>query len=284
MPHLPRQVAVRAAAAALFALAAVSASAATASSPPASPTAKRTFTTWDQAPPPPPPTSPELIAQGARVFRGACLGCHGEKGDGQGREGKLLQIPPRDFTTGAFISRTTPSGSLPLDTDLFRSIRHGFKPAVGMPAFTFLSDKEVWAVIAYIKTLSPRWKAEEVPPPVEIPAPPPRTAQMVAAGQAVYAATGCAFCHGEKGRADGPSAPGLTYDSGVQIVPANFTKPQDFKCGNRATDIFRTITTGMDGTPMPTFADALTVEQRWQIVYFIQSLAEVVPQEAVSQH
>jgi len=45
-----------------------------------------------------------------------------------------------------------------------------------------------------------------------------------------------------------------------------------------------TITTGMDGTPMPTFADALTVEQRWQIVYFIQSLAEAVPQEDVSQH
>jgi cytochrome c oxidase cbb3-type subunit I/II len=277
MPDVPRQVARTGTLGVLLA-GALSAGAATGATPapPAAP--RRTFTSWDQKPPPAPPTTPELLAQGGRVFRGACLGCHGEKGDGEGREGKLLQIPPRDFTAAAFISRSTPSGSLPLDADLFRSIRRGFKPAVGMPAFTFLSDREVWAVIAYLKTLSPRWQAEQVPPPVEVPPAPPRTPQMVKAGQAVYQATGCAFCHGEKGRADGSSAAALTYDSGKPIVPANFTHPQDFKCGTRPEDVFRTITTGMDGTPMPTFADALTVEQRWQIVYFVMSLGEAAPQ------
>lgn len=270
MPDLPRQVAHSV----VFLAGALSIAAAASAPSAAIPAPKRTFTTWEQKPPPPPPTTPELLAQGARVFRGACLGCHGEKGDGEGREGKLLQIPPRDFTAGAFISRSTPSGSLPLDTDLFRSIRRGFKPAVGMPAFTFLSDREVWAVIAYLKTLSPRWQAEQVPPPVEVPEPPPRTVRMVKAGQAVYQATGCAFCHGEKGRADGPSAAGLTYDSGKSIVPADLTRPQDFKSGAEPRDIFRAITTGMDGTPMPTFAEALSVEQRWQIVYFIIALGE----------
>ena len=240
----------------------------------AAPVPQRTFTTWDQAPPPAPPVTPELLELGGRVFRGACLGCHGEKGDGQGREGKLLQLPPRDFTAAAFICRKTPSGSLPLDVDLFRSIRRGFKPAIGMPPFTFLSDREVWAVISFLKTLSPRWKEEAVPPPVEVPAPPPRSKQQAAAGAEVYKATGCFACHGEKGLADGPASATLTYDNGKPILPANFTKPDDFKCGSRPQDVYRTLTTGMDGTPMPTFADALTPEQRWQLVDFILSLGE----------
>lgn len=103
MPHLPRQM-IRIAALASVALAfAVR----------AAPVPARTFTTWDKSPGAPPPVTPELLEVGGRVFRGACLGCHGEKGNGEGREGKLLSIPPRDFTQGAFISRSTPSGSLP---------------------------------------------------------------------------------------------------------------------------------------------------------------------------
>ena len=261
MPHLPRQ---------MIALAALFVAAGTA----AAPVPKRTFTTWDQPPPASPPVTPELIENGERIFKGACLGCHGENADGQGREGKLLQIPPRNFTLGAFMCRSTPSGSLPLDTDLFRSIRHGFKPQVGMPPFLFLSDREVWSVIAYIKTRSQRWKEEQVPPAVELPAPPPKTAEMVQAGAEVFKNTGCAACHGETGNADGPSAAGLQYDNELPVVPANFHKPQDFKCGSRPSDIYRTISTGMDGAPMPTFIEALTPEQRWQIVYFVQSLGE----------
>jgi len=265
MPNVPSQVIL----ALLFA-----AGASAAGSAAAAPSPARTFTSWDQPPPPQPKTTPELLEQGARVFRGACLGCHGEKADGQGREGKLLAIPPRDFTAAAFLCRTTSSGSLPLDTDLFRSIRHGFKQQVGMPPFTFLSDREVWAVIAHLKTLSTRWTSEQVPPPLELSAPPPRTKASVKLGEEIYKATGCAACHGEEGHGDGPSAPNLAYDNGKPIPPANFWKPDDFKCGHRMQDIFRTISTGMDGTPMPTFADALSVEQRWQLVSFISSLGE----------
>lgn len=261
MPNVPSQV--------ILACALLTATASAAAPAPA-----RTFTAWDQPAPPQPKTTPELLEQGGRVFRGACLGCHGEKADGQGREGKLLAIPPRDFTSAAFLCRSTSSGSLPLDADLFRSIRHGFKTQVGMPAFTFLSDREVWAVIAHLKTLSTRWTSEEVPPPFEIGKLPPRTKESAKLGEEIYKATGCAACHGEEGRGDGPSAPNLTYDSGKPIPPANFWKPNDFKCGHRLQDIFRTISTGMDGAPMPTFADGLSPEQRGELVYFISSLGE----------
>ncbi|MBI3182934.1 MAG: cytochrome c [Myxococcales bacterium] len=267
MPNLPRQVTRFAAA--LLATAGAALAAAPSSAP-----GSRTFTPADKPPPPPPAPSPELVKEGTRVFRGACIGCHGEKGDGQGREGKLLPIPPRDFTVGQFISRSTPSGSLPLDADLFRSIRRGFRPEVGMPPFTFLTDREVWAAISYLKTFSDRWKSEEVPPPVEVPSPPPRTAQRVAEGAKAYKEIGCFQCHGETGRGDGPSAAALLYDNGKPVRTADFTRPQDFKVGSSEREIFRTLTVGMDGTPMPSFAESLTVDQRWNLVYFIKSLGE----------
>ncbi len=241
--------------------------------PPASPLA-RTFTPWDRPPPPAPPASPELLALGERVFRGACVGCHGEKGDGQGREGKYLPIPPRDFVTAQFLCRHTPSGSLPRDEDLFRSIRRGFKSEVGMPSFRFLSDREVWAVIGFVKTLSPRWKEEEVPPSIVVPPPPRFGADAAARGAQIYQATGCFKCHGATGRGDGKSAAALRYDNEMPVRPADFSKPKDFKCGQRPADIFRTLVNGMDGTPMPSFAEGMTDAQRWDLVSFIVSIGQ----------
>ena len=276
MPHVPPQVKsppkARPGAVALALGAALLAAAPAARAAPASPLA-RTFTPWERPPPPPPPADAELLALGERVFRGACVGCHGEKGDGAGREGKHLPIPPRDFVTAQFLCRHTPSGSLPRDEDLFRSIRRGFKSQVGMPSFRFLSDREVWAVISFVKTLSTRWKEEEVPPAITVPVPPPFTAAGVSRGAALYVEKGCVKCHGERGRGDGRSAAALRYDNELPIRPADFAKPRDFKCGERPADVFRTLVNGMDGTPMPSFSDELTDAQRWDLVQFVLSIA-----------
>ena len=243
---------------------------------------KRVVTTWPNSPGAAPPTTPDLLELGARVYRGACVGCHGEKGDGVGREGKFLAIPPRDFTTGQFIIRSTPLGALPLDTDLFGSIRRGFRPGVGMPAFTFLSDREVWAVVAHLKTFSPRFKAEKPGTAVDLPAPPAQLASMAPAGQGVFMSGGACFvCHGMQGKGDGPAAPGLVYVSGShlgkKVPPANLHRADNFKGGRRPEDIFRAISTGLDGTPMPGFAASLSVEQRWQLTAFIVSLNPPAP-------
>lgn len=243
---------------------------------------KRVMTLWPSPPPAAPPVTPDLLELGGKVYRGACQGCHGEKGNGQGREGALLGIPPRDFTTGQYIIRSTPLGSLPLDADLFGSIRRGFRPGVGMPAFTFLSDREVWAVIAHLKTFSPRFKAEKPGAVVELPAVPANLSELAAPGQGIFMGPGACFvCHGMQGQGDGPAAPGLVYVSGSHqgkpVKPANLHRVVDFKGGKRPEDIFRAISTGLDGTPMPGFAASLSVEQRWQVTAFIMSLNPPAP-------
>ena len=80
-------------------------------------------------------------------------------------------------------------------------------------------------------------------------------------------------CHGTLGRGDGPSAPTLTDDWGYPIRAADLTQSWTFRGGSSREDIFRAMSTGLNGTPMPSFADALNVEQRWAITDFIESLS-----------
>ena len=80
-------------------------------------------------------------------------------------------------------------------------------------------------------------------------------------------------CHGDLGRGDGPSAPTLTDDLGQPIRAANLTQSWTFRGGSSREDIFRTMTTGLNGTPMPSFVDSLSTEQRWAITDYIVSLS-----------
>ena len=38
-------------------------------------------------------------------------------------------------------------------------------------------------------------------------------------------------------------------------------------------DVYRTMTTGLDGTPMPSFADSMKDDERWAISYYVLSLS-----------
>jgi len=68
------------------------------------------------------------------------------------------------------------------------------------------------------------------------------------------------------------SAPDLTDDLKFPIRPADFTRGQ-FKGGSTVRDIFRTMTLGLDGAPMPSFADSMSEEERWAISYYVLSLS-----------
>jgi cytochrome c oxidase cbb3-type subunit 2 len=137
-----------------------------------------------------------------------------------------------------------------------------------MPTWHELPEKDRIAVIAFIKTLSPRWKEEKPEPPIVIGDPPPATAALLARGKDLYVKAKCWECHGDSGKGDGPSADQLQDDLGFTIRPADFTRGQ-FKAGGDVRDIFRTMTTGLDGTPMPSFADSMGEDERWAISYFV---------------
>jgi cytochrome c oxidase cbb3-type subunit 2 len=207
----------------------------------------------------------------ARIYLENCAACHGEKGDGKGPEAHRLSIKPRDFTRGVYKFRFTPSGSLPLDQDIFRSISRGIR-TTSMLAQLHLSEKERWEMTEYLKSFSPRFKTEAVPKPIAIPSPPKPDPDLVALGRRMYTDAGCNECHGSKGAGDGPSAKELKDDWGEPISPTDLTlKP--FKSGPDPEDLYRTISTGLNGTPMPTYGDILSEKERWALVYYILSVA-----------
>lgn len=119
-----------------------------------------------------------------------------------------------------------------------------------------IPPQDLQAVVRFIKTLSPRFASETPPPCVEIPEPAPLTDQSLAEGRQVYRILQCWKCHGRSGRGDGPSAPGLKDDWGQPIKPYNFAVMKKFKCGNGDRDLYRTLHTGMNGSPMPSFEAA----------------------------
>ena len=106
------------------------------------------------------------------------------------------------------------------------------------------------------------------------PARPSATSESIELGKKLYEETGCLKCHGNLGRADGPSAPTLTDDLGQPIRAANLAHSWTFRAGSSREDIFRTMSTGFNGTPMPSFSDSLSTEQRWAITDFIVSLSD----------
>jgi mono/diheme cytochrome c family protein len=214
--------------------------------------------------------------QGKVVYEKYCVLCHGEQGDGKGHFSEATTPVPRDFRQGTFKWRTTPSGSLPTDADLERVLMTGLY-GTSMSSFaTTLSHAQRLDVIAYIKTFSPRFAAEKPEPTIIIPPEPPYTPKSVERGAAIYEKFNCAQCHGDAGEGDGPSADDLTDDWGNPIVPYDLTEGH-IKCGDSGPNIYRVFIGGLNGTPMPSFADSISPDEAWDLVHFIQSLSPVYP-------
>jgi mono/diheme cytochrome c family protein len=208
---------------------------------------------------------------GKQLYFRYCWGCHGFRGDGTGENAPYLNILPRDFVAAKFKCRSTPTGTLPTDEDLYNTIERGVNNS-NMPSWVTLTGQNRADLIAFIKTFSPRWMTEKSGEPIHIPAEPKLTLDSIKHGQALFQKLECWKCHGQEGRGNGPSASTLTDDNEQPIRPFNFAAGSRFKCGTTNEDLYKIFNTGLDGTPMPSFADVVKPDEAWDLVHYLRTL------------
>ena len=186
---------------------------------------------------PRPAASTASVEKGKHLYTANCVQCHGPEGKGDGYGAPFLVPTPRDLTGGQFKFRTTESGQLPTDEDLFRTISRG-ADGTGMPPWKYLlPDDERWALVDYVKMQ-------------------------------------CAKCHGDDGRGVGPSSPSLVDAKGRYVNTRDLTQPGSFRTGWTEREIIRTMETGMNGVPMPSYSGVMPKQDEYDLVAYVMSMSK----------
>lgn len=215
-------------------------------------------------------SAPSTSVRARQLYEVNCAVCHGVEGAGDGPAAAMFITRPRDFRAGVFKFRSTPSGSLPTDDDLLRTITHGLR-WTAMIARADLSEAERRALVQNIKKFSSRFAEETPSKRIRLTARPARTGEAIAVGERLFRDAGCDSCHGSDGRGNGPPAAQMRDDWGWPIKPGDLTW-RPLKRGAELEQIYLTIAAGVSGTPMPAFGESLDPPQLWAIVYFLESL------------
>ena len=212
----------------------------------------------------------DLLVQGKQIYTESCAVCHGLSGKGDGVVAGNLEVKPRNFTDGKFKVRSTKSGQVPLDEDLYRILGRGMGHDNAMPTWSHLPPNSKHAVIAYLKTFAPKKFARQ-DRAIVVPVPPRKasTRESITAGKQWYIDIECSKCHGLSGHADGPSTKTLKDTWGNKIVPPDLSKPWLYIGGSKAEDIYRTLATGLTGSAMPALEGTLNEDQTWDLVNFL---------------
>jgi cbb3-type cytochrome c oxidase subunit III len=214
----------------------------------------------------------EAQPRGKAVYDAHCVECHGGGGRGDGASAAYLTPRPRDFTTGKYKIRSTETGTAPSDDDLIGSIRRGLY-GTAMPGWDrILSDAEIGDVVQYVKSLSSQFAARP-PKPVTIGGAVATSPASIGRGQLVYDKLQCRKCHGSDGRGAGAVATAFEDDWRMPLRAADLTEPWTFHGGATSRDIYLRFRTGMTGTPMPSFADAASDAEMWDLANYVLSLA-----------
>jgi mono/diheme cytochrome c family protein len=248
-------------------------------------------------------TDARRLLHGREIYLKRCWQCHGVSGDGDGPSAKWMTPRPRDYRRGIFKFTSTPYGARPRRSDLLRTLRVGV-PGTSMPSFNLLSENDLEAIVDYVLALTHRGELEmqlvaEADSSGELPedvvaefigdivekwtdaesnivypmTPQPILAvENVAAGKKAFLSKGCSKCHGEDGR-------GLTPDNlrgdlkdmwGHKTMAADLTSGM-LHGGREPLDIYRRISSGINGTPMPGFRASFVAEPEtiWNLVSYV---------------
>ena len=202
------------------------------------------------------------------LYQRLCLPCHGANGDGRGPAAPWLFPEPRSFQRGLYKWRSTPSGQLPTDADLVRTIREGAS-GTSMPAFAALSAADLVTLTRDVQRLTPRYFKTQAPPPVTLPPPPQETPELVARGRELVVKLGCPSCHGPELRGDGTAAPAKDA-RGRSLAPYDL-RALPPRGGSDLRSLALHLDTGLDGTTMPSFR-ASSPQDLYAVAAYLRSL------------
>ena len=216
-----------------------------------------------------PPDTP----RGAVIYGRHCAVCHGPDGRGNGPAAPSLIPRPRDFTSGQFKYKSTPTAEPPSDADLIHVVRRGLD-ASAMPYFQdLLPDADLREVVQYIKHFSPAFDGG-APHTLVVPRRIPASADSSARGRMLFNSRGCQACHGEDGRGGAT----LKDAKGYPVVARDLTAPWTFRGGSEPEQIWLRLTTGVG--VMPSFAGNTTDNERWDLANYVLSIARTAPWDA----
>jgi mono/diheme cytochrome c family protein len=170
-------------------------------------------------------------ALGQALFAKDCMICHVAALHSSSKD-KLGLPLPADLSTIAFSSRT-----------LSASIHNGV-PGTAMPAYAFLKDQELQALMGYVQSLAPM----------------PTHVNATTEAKELYM-TNCLSCHGAEGAGDGFAGVALARPA------ANFQAEQP-----TADFAFRAISDGIAGTAMPQWKTKFAEAQRHELADYVRSL------------
>ena len=261
---------------------------------------------------------PETLSRGSKLYRQQCLHCHGLTGDGRGPTSPWVNPHPRDYRLGVFkfTSSSQAEGSRkPRKDDLVRTIRVGIE-GTSMPSFRTFPDEDIEALASYVVHLSLRGETEmkvmvqgikgeldagidggvndflslaagywqdaqsKMIQPDAIPQYRTGSEEYKASVQRGWklfvqqGGAGCIGCHTDYGR---QSAYKFDY-WGTIVRPMDLTTG-NYRGGLRPIDLFWRIHSGINGTGMTAFGQALSSKDIWDLVNFVQ----VVPYQRMRE-
>lgn len=229
--------------------------------------------------------------KGHTLFAAHCAACHGEMGYGNGPAAIALRVRPRNFWEERYRYVSTLNG-VPTQEDLMQTIGSG-RHFGAMPARPNLTDAEVRTLAEYVREitrlgwvdrLTREFADDDETTPEEISE---IAVERVTPGEVVTERwhgarfqtnlemgrtlyiESCASCHGHWGKGDGLDMP--LDERGKPIKVRDLTSGK-FRGGTCEDEIFKRIRCGIPGTPMSA-AVALTNEEIWQLVHYVQFLA-----------